>query len=132
MAYYTVRHDTNQLLEISDFSMEPPEFSSCMEVAGITKAELEANYIWDSVEATFCNKPSNRFITKLDYMNRFTDAELATIYTIAKTNVAVEIWLEKFKLAAEINLDDPRTAGGVHALEAFGLIGVGRALEILA
>ena len=71
-------------------------------------------------------------LTKLEYMNRFTDAELAGIYTAAKLSVAVEVWLEKFKLASEINLDDPRTATGVQALEANGLIATGRAAEILA
>jgi hypothetical protein len=75
--------------------------------------------------------PSIR-LTKLEYMNRFTDSELATIYTAAKTVVSVEIWLEKFKLASEINLDDPYTIGGLQAMEAAGLIGVGRAAEILA
>lgn len=76
--------------------------------------------------------PTVRLLTKLEYMNRFTDSELATIYTAAKTVVSVEIWLEKFKLASEINLDDPYTIGGLQAMEAAGLIGVGRAAEILA
>lgn len=73
-----------------------------------------------------------RTLTKLQYMLRFTDPELAGIYTAAKTVVSVEIWLEKFKLASEINLDDPATIGGLQAMEAGGLIGVGRAAEILA
>lgn len=72
-----------------------------------------------------------RILTKLAYMNRFTDAELATIYTAAKSAVSVEIWLEKFKLASEVNLDDPYTIGGLQAMEAGGLIGAGRAAEIL-
>lgn len=71
-------------------------------------------------------------LSKLDYMNRFTDAELAGIYTAAKTVVAVEVWLEKFKLAEFIDRFDPRTVAGVQALEVSGLIGVGRAAEILA
>jgi hypothetical protein len=71
-------------------------------------------------------------LSKLDYMNRFTEAELATIYTVAKANVAVEVWLEKFKLASDIDLADPRTIGGVQALEAAGLLSAGRAGEILA
>ena len=73
-----------------------------------------------------------RVLTKLQYMNRFHDAELAGIYTAAKTVVQVEIWLEKFKLASEINLDDPITIGGLQAMEVAGLIGAGRAAEILA
>lgn len=72
-----------------------------------------------------------RTLTKLAYMQRFTDAELAGIYTTAKTVVQVEIWLEKFKLASEINLDDPYTIGGLQAMEAAGLLAAGRAAEIL-
>jgi hypothetical protein len=76
--------------------------------------------------------PSIRTLTKLEYMNRFTDDELAAIYTAAKAVVQVEIWLEKFKLAQEINLDDASTVSGLQAMEAAGLIGTGRAAEILA
>jgi hypothetical protein len=78
-----------------------------------------------------------RRITKLAYMNRFTDVELATIYTVAKTNIAVEIWLAKFNATTpdidgtSIDLDDVRTIGGLHAMEAAGLLQSGRATEIL-
>jgi hypothetical protein len=76
--------------------------------------------------------PSVRTLTKLAYMNRFTDAELAAIYTAAKSNVQVEVWLDKFKIAEEINLDDTSTIAGVQALEAAGLLAKGRSAEILA
>lgn len=70
-------------------------------------------------------------ISKLAYMERFTDAELANIYAAAKISPAVEVWLEKFKLAEFIDLTDPRTLAGLQALESNGLIGTGRALEVL-
>lgn len=73
-----------------------------------------------------------RSITKLDYMNRFHDAELVAIYSAAKTVIQIEVWLEKFKVSEQIMLDDPRTASGLRALEQYGLIGAGRADEILA
>lgn len=73
-----------------------------------------------------------RTLTKLEYMERFTDIELAGIYTAAKTVVSIEIWLEKFKLATEINLDDPATIAGLQAMEAAGLLVPGRAMEICA
>jgi hypothetical protein len=76
--------------------------------------------------------PSVRTLTKLAYMNRFTDAELAGIYTAAKSVIQIEVWLDKFKLAEEINLDDPSTIAGVQALEAAGLLAQGRSTEILA
>lgn len=65
-------------------------------------------------------------------MNRFTDEELVGIYTVAKTAVQVEVWLEKFKIATDVDLDDPRTVAGVEALEQAGLLAAGRAAEILA
>lgn len=79
-----------------------------------------------------------RRLTKLEYMNRFHDAELAAIYSAAKVSVAVEVWLAKFNAATpdadgtSVDLDDPRTIAGVRALEDAGLLGTGRAAEILA
>ncbi len=131
MAYYTYSTTTHQLLAISDFELPTPEDGSCTEAPGITKFELENTYVWNPDTLSFDLKPKDRILTKLEYMNRFTDNELATIYTVAKQNVAVEIWLEKFKLSSEVYLDDPRTVAGVQALEYYGLIGQGRAQEIL-
>lgn len=71
-------------------------------------------------------------LTKLEYMNRFTDIELVAIYTAAKVSVEVEIWLEKFKLAEFVNPQDPTTIAGLQALETAGLLAQGRAAEILA
>ena len=44
-------------------------------------------------------------LTKLQYMNRFRDDELANIYAAAKVSPAVEVWLEKFKLSDESSLN---------------------------
>lgn len=77
-------------------------------------------------------QPAPRPITKLAFMERFTDEELAAIYAAAKTDVRVEVWMDKLKLASEVDLADPRTQAGVQALEAMGLIAEGRAAQILA
>lgn len=74
----------------------------------------------------------SRKLSKLVYMSRFTDAELAAIYTAAKTVVAIEVWLDKFKVADDVDLDDARTIAGLAALEDAGLLATGRAAEILA
>lgn len=71
-------------------------------------------------------------ISKLEYMDRFTDAELAGIYAAAKVYPQVEVWLEKFKLAENVNTQDPRVLAGLQALEGAGLLTVGRAAEIVA
>ena len=90
--------------------------------------------VWDVPEApyVYAPEPGSRVITKLDYMNRFRDEELAALYSAAKTVVQIEVWWEKFKVSDEIDLSDPRIGAGLHALESAGLIGPGRANEILA
>lgn len=89
---------------------------------------------WDVPEQPMQVAPpqTKRVLTKLAYMNRFTDAELVGIYSTAKSSVEVEVWLEKFRVSEEINLDDPDTSNGLYALETVGLIAPGRANEILA
>lgn len=129
MAFYTYSTLTRQLIEVSDFTLNPGDDCATSETP-ISKSELESIYTWDTESCSFQVVPK-RVITKLEYMNKFTDTELATIYTLAKTNVGIEIWLEKFKLASDINLDDVRTIGGVTALEQAGIIAPGRAQEIL-
>lgn len=82
--------------------------------------------------------PTVRRLSKLAYMNRFADGELAALYTAAKTIVQVEVWLAKFNATTpdadgtSIDLDDPRTIAGVQALEAAGILATGRAAEILS
>lgn len=75
--------------------------------------------------------PPPKPITKLEYMGRFTDSELIAIYTAAKSNVAIEVWLDKFKLASEIDLRDQRTIDGLNALAAAGILTPERVSEIL-
>lgn len=112
--------------------------------AEVYRYEAEAPIEWQGMEfATHAHtefiaeegapqEPTNLGqISKIDYMERFTDGELEGIFAAAKISPAVEVWLEKFKLAEFINLADPRTLAGLQALEACGLIGAGRAMEIL-
>lgn len=77
----------------------------------------------------------DRRITKLAFMTRFTDAEAITI-DLASQGATVEAatmrrYQAKVNAAEWIDLDREDTRTGVQALEAVGLIGPGRALEIL-
>lgn len=120
---------TNALVGLSDNIINPTDDIIVLENEG--EMPDMSRLAWNSATLDWYAKPI-REISKLEYMNRFTDQELAAIYTVAKTNVMVEIWLEKFKAVKDnVNLDDPRTVAGVHALEAAGLLGSGRASEIL-
>lgn len=71
-------------------------------------------------------------LTKLEFLNRFTDEELANILETAKTNSLIAVWIKKLELAGDIRLDDQRTIDGVGGLEQLGILAAGRAAQILA
>lgn len=73
-----------------------------------------------------------RILTHLQYMNRFTQAELRSIYALAKTVIDMEIWLDKFRQATHINLDEQELIDGLASLVAAGVLAANRPAEIRA
>lgn len=69
--------------------------------------------------------------TKLEYLRRFTQDERIAIRTAAKQVPALDDYLELLALATEVRSDDPDIVGALQMLEGAGLIGAGRAQEIL-
>lgn len=130
MAYYILADQlTGELLQVS---VEPisPEEKQIMKVRAGEVPDL-SRHIWDQGSLAFVPKPS-RLITRLAFMRRMTNEELAGVYGAAKSSPLLEVWLDKFKLAEEIDLDDAEIIDGLHWLEASGLLSAGRAAEILA
>jgi len=76
--------------------------------------------------------PPERIITKLEYLRRFTSNERIAIRTAALSNAVLNDYMALLELAQEVNLDDPDTVSACQMLEQAGLIGAGRAAEILA
>lgn len=71
-------------------------------------------------------------ITKLAFLNRMTADERIAIRAAAAQSPAIHDYMAMLDAAQDVDLTDPRTIGGVQALEAAGLIGEGRAAVILA
>jgi hypothetical protein len=94
-------------------------------------------YFREAPEAQPAPAQPSRKLSKLEFINLFTDEEYVGILTAAKQSAAVEAWLKKFEMTSvdadgrSIDLTDPRTIAGVNALEAGGLLAAGRAAEIL-
>jgi hypothetical protein len=72
-----------------------------------------------------------RILSKLEFLRLFKTEERITLRTVAKTNPVVEDYMQLLELAEEINLDDEDTVGGVQMMEQAGLLGEGRAAEVL-
>ena len=78
---------------------------------------------------------SDMKITRLAFLNRFTDAEavaidLASIGAIPEAAL-MRRFMSKVNAAQFIDLARDDTIAGVNAMEQAGLIGIGRASEIL-
>lgn len=109
-----------------EWNPESPGFVPMTQVDASMFAQLTADRLQQQDQGT------RRSISKLSFFGRFSDAELSLIYTLAKQEVEVEIWLERFKITdGDIYLDDPRTILGVQKLEAAGILAEGRAAEVL-
>jgi len=70
--------------------------------------------------------------TKLEYLRRFTQTERIAIREAAKVSPELEDYMQLLELATEVRSDDPDIAAALGMLEAVGLIGPGRAAEIIA
>lgn len=88
------------------------------------------------------NTPTNRWITVLAFRNRFSKAEKIGIEMAAiddpnaatalrQQSAALRSSMKDVDSARYIDLDRPDTRTEVQNLEAAGLLGVGRALEVL-
>jgi len=75
--------------------------------------------------------PNSYTWTKLEYLRRFTQDERIAIRTAAKQVPALEDYLQLMELATEVRSDDPDVVSALEMLEGAGLIGTGRAAEIL-
>lgn len=72
-----------------------------------------------------------RILSKLEFLELFTPTERKAIKTARGVSEDLDDYLYLFELAEEVNLDNASTQGGVALLEAGGLIGAGRAAEVL-
>ena len=84
----------------------------------------------DPVEIT--TEPMFTQLSKLEFLELFTEDELEAIYIASRSVIKIEIFLEKFRLAEYINISDPKLQSGIRALESIGLLAAGRADEILS
>ena len=70
-------------------------------------------------------------ISKLAFLALFTDTELATILTVAQSNMTVAVYVKKLDAATEVLLTDQLTIDSMNALESAGILAAGRAAQIL-
>lgn len=65
---------------------------------------------------------ANFKITKLSFLNRFTDLELASFYTAVNSDIGMQILEKKLMAALFIDLKDSMTIYAVSILKSVGII----------
>lgn len=73
----------------------------------------------------------NNIFSKLEFMEKLTQDELESIYTLAKNDVSVEVWKDKFQASTKIDISSESTINGIRMLESKGIFTTDRANEIL-
>ena len=133
MAYFITYNPAfnNALLGVSeDAPLSVPEGAVVKARGGVLPDLSKMTY--NPAVLDFFQRNDIRVVTKLAYLRRFTSEERVGIRAAAKANAILEDYLALLELSDEINLDDQDTLSAVQMLEGAGLIGAGRAAEILA
>lgn len=92
--------------------------------------------VWDTDLLDFVPRPENKVISKLDFLDLFTDDELEAIIAKSKENSSVghkvSVFIQRLELSETVDLKSDRANTAVNGMEELGLIAPGRAAEILA
>lgn len=75
--------------------------------------------------------PKPKEITALAFMDRFTPDERAAIRAAARNSDALADWIDRFRAARTIGLEDARTIAGLDAVVSAGLLTAERKAAIL-
>jgi hypothetical protein len=72
-----------------------------------------------------------RTLSKLEFLELFTADERIAVRQARGSSAALDDYLYLMELANEVDLDNPKTQGGLMMLEQAGILASGRAQEIL-
>lgn len=130
MYYILAVHLTGELIQVSS----TPIVQGDGQIVKMRQGDIPdlTKFEWHNATMAFVEKTNTRFMTQEVFTRRLTDQELRNIYQAAKASIDVEIWLDRFKMAKEIDLDDPFLVNGLNGLVSNGILSAERVLEILS
>jgi len=76
--------------------------------------------------------PAFREMTRLEFLNRFTQAEQVLLKSLESSDPTVAVFWEQYRAASSIRTDDARTIRALDYLTAQGHLAAGRKEQILA
>lgn len=88
---------------------------------------------WNQEEIDAQNKEAQVTLTRLEFMERFTNSEQEAIYTAAKTIIGVQVFIDKLRMHdGVVHLNNQSLIDGVTALVVDGALTQQRADEVLS
>ena len=87
---------------------------------------------WNTSTLDFDPLPEANVLSIMDFVRKFTDAELEDILEASLTNRKVRVFIKKLELMQAIDLLSPVTVSSINGLAALSLITSQRSAEILA
>jgi hypothetical protein len=128
--YYTAQLDISGIVTAVTETQEPLTADNCISLPNFDTTVLGKRY--ENGIFVDVPEPPIRILSRYAFRSRFTTDEKQAIYAAAESNVLIKIWLDDLASAENIDLDLPETTSNLNALETAGLIGPGRATEILS
>lgn len=133
MSYYVVHNSTNELIYISDFEPPNDEYNGQghhVFESELSVDEIQSEYDWSAQSLSFVRK-STLFLSKLQFLKKFTPQEYASIKAATTENAVLDYYWQMFMSAEKIDLTDRDTIDGIKMIENLNIISQGRAGEIL-
>lgn len=125
---YGIIESNNVISQVIMVNYQPdPPFVEVPEAA-------QAGDSWDGTTLTPAPDPGPQVRTRLtvrEFREQFTMSEKAAIHTAAMSDGAIAAYLADVASAQFVELDFQQTIDSVQALETAGLIGPGRAVQVL-
>lgn len=132
MAYYVYEQGSNKLLELSDSPIAESKFTGEFYASTpLSVDEINLKYSWDEVDGVWKLRNIG-YISKLEFLRRFTLSERIAIRTKAKTDPIVEDFMDLLELSQVIGINDTDTINGLNYLSLLGILSTERIQEILA
>lgn len=117
-------------------SIESTNLIACGDYISITDIAIAANKKWNRLLSRWEDDdralpPLQRNIIKIDFVELFTDTEMEDLIDFARTNSKAALFLRKLDSYDLIDLNNTKLQTAITAMETVGIIGTGRANEII-
>lgn len=130
MYYILAEQLTGELIQVSS----EPLIQGDGQIVKLRQGDIPdlSKYEYHPGSLAFIEKDQSRFMTQEQFTRRLSTDELRAVYTLAKQSIDIEIWLDRFKMSKEIDLDDSFLVTGLYGLAQAGVFTETRVQEILS